>query len=88
MVDSPFSKNGRRGWFRHLACLGKQTKNQTGFVALSKININVKIFSPGNLLSLVLKYSGIKDLSLANEGKPRQVRNKKLPEFCTKLDKI
>lgn len=52
------------------------------------MNINLKIFPSGNLLSLVLKYSAIKDLSLASEGKPRQGRNKKLSEFCAKLVKI
>lgn len=69
-------------------CLLRKTKTQTGFVALSKININVKIFPSGILLSLVLIHSAIKDLSIASEGKPKQGRNKKLSEFCTKLVKI
>lgn len=70
VVDYLVSKNGQRRLFGHLEMLllaqENKQRTKTGFVTLSKININVKIFSLGNLLSLVLKYSAIEDLSLAS----------------------
>lgn len=70
VVDYLLSKNGQRRLFGHLEMLllaqENKQRTKTGFVTLSKININAKIFPLGNLLSLVLKYSAIEDLSLAS----------------------